>query len=389
MKIVLAAWHLKDFNVGLGRYCRGLIEAIGRVDRENHYEVLMPNDAYCFPERPNVRYRLIRFPIFKRRFWEQVAPLMVDRYDLLHVLYDTGLAWKRGKLVVTVHDVKPMIFGTGRPRRNLNRLIEELLVRDKWGRIDHVITDSQCSRRDLIERLGLAQDRITVVYPGVELDRFRLAGSGDQAEAKVKGRPNLSPGSALTSTATSGPPGRGRPYVLCVAGADPTKNVETLVEAFARLPLPIRNAHDLILVGDFRRRNDIRERVGRAGIDKQTVFTGVVGDDRLVELYQGARVFVFPSRYEGFGLPVLEAMACGCPVIGSNASSLPEVAGDAAVLVDPDDLEGFADQMTRVLTDTDLHRDLRERGPVRAAQFSWDRTARETIRVYERVVTEG
>jgi glycosyltransferase involved in cell wall biosynthesis len=177
-----------------------------------------------------------------------------------------------------------------------------------------------------------------------------------------------------------------RPYVLCVAGADPTKNVETLVEAFARLPLPLRDAHDLVLAGDFRRRADLQERVRQVGLQKQTVFTGVVSDDRLIRLYQQAVLFVFPSLYEGFGLPVLEAMACGCPVISSNASSLPEVTGDAAVLVNPSDVEDLARQMERALSDSALRRDLRQRGLKQAAQFSWDRTARETVAVYRKAV---
>lgn len=364
MKIVIAAWHLRNFNVGLGRYCQGLIEAIGRVDPENRYEILMPTDTYRFPKRPNIRYRLIRFPFFKRRFWEQVAPLFVGHYDLLHFPYDSCIIWKRGKFVVTLHDVKPLVFGTDQFRQNLSQKIERLLAHGKWGRIDHVLTDSHWSKRDIVEYLKVSTERITVVYPGIDLDRFRPTPSGRNDYGV-------------------------RPYVLCVAGTDPTKNVETLVEAFARLPLPLRDAHDLLLVGDFRRRADLREWVRRAGIEKQTAFTGTVSDDRLIELYQHAALFVFPSRYEGFGLPVLEAMACGCPVISSKASSLPEVTGDAAILVEPMDLEGFAREIRRVLGDAHLRRDLRARGLKQAAQFSWDRTARDTIAVYKMVAGLG
>ena len=357
MNIIIAAWHLKDFNVGLGRYCRGLIEAIGRVDHENRYEILMPEAAYRFPEHPNLRYRVIRFPVFKRRFWEQVAPLLVGSYDLLHFPYDSGIAWKRGKFVVTVHDVKPLIFGELRRRWNLNSMLEQALVGDKWARIDHILTDSECSKRDLIGRLNVPNDCVTVAYPGVELERFC---------------PSQGDGSNQPS----------RPYVLCLAGADPTKNVETLIEAFAGLPRSLRGSYDLILAGDFRRRRDLRELAARLGLEKQVLFTGVVSDERLIELYQQATVFVFPSRYEGFGLPVLEAMACGCPVLSSNASSLPEVAGDAAILLDPMDVEGFTREMVSAMRDSVLRRSLRERGLARAAQFSWDRTARETIAVY-------
>ncbi len=360
LRIVIAAWHLKDFNVGLGRYCQGLIEAIGRVDRENRYDILMPTNSYRFPERPNIRYRLIRFPLFKRRFWEQVAPWLGGPCDLLHFPYDSRVVWKRGKFVVTIHDVKPLIFGECRERHSLKSVLERLLVRDKWATIDHVLTDSDCSRRDIVERLKVSPDRITVVYPGVELDRFR-------------------PISSAQITTPS------KPYVLTVAGADPTKNVETLIEAFGRLPVPLRDTTGLVLVGDFRRRQDLRELTTLRHIANRTEFPGVVTEEDLIHLYQNATAFVFPSRYEGFGLPVLEAMACGCPVLSSNASSLPEVTGDAAILFDPMDAQGLAREMERVLTDSELRQDLRERGLARAAQFTWDRMARETITVYKKV----
>jgi len=361
VKIVIAAWHLKDFNVGLGRYCRGLVEAIGRVDRENQYEILMPVNTNRFPDRPNMQYRYIRFPVFKRRFWEQIAPLLVGRYDLLHFPYDSCVAWKRGRFMITVHDVKPLLFDSPRPRRNLNGLVEQLVVGDKWSKIDRVVTDSECSRRDIVEHLKIPKERVAVAYPGVDRERFVPA-----------------PATRVDRGA--------RPYVLCVAGSDPTKNVETLIDAFGRLPLPMRDRHDLVLAGDFRRRPELYERVRQAGIEKQTTFTGKVPDDHLIKLYQGATLFVFPSRYEGFGLPVLEAMACGCPVLSSNASSLPEVAGDAAILLDPMDVEGFTREMGRIISDSGLRRDLRERGLARASQFSWDRTARETIAVYRELL---
>lgn len=388
MRIVIAAWHLRDFNVGLGRYCRGLIEGLSRVDPENQYEILVPEGAGRLPERPNMRYRLIRFPVFRRRFWEQVAPWLAAPHDLLHLPYDSCVAWKRGKLITTVHDVKPLLMETARQGVNLNRLAERLLVGNKWSRIDHVVTDSECSRRDIQTRLGLGAERVTVVCPGVDLERFRPAADGQvEVQAEVEARRGT-PESGSTSTLTSGSFPRGRPYVLCVAGADPTKNVQTLVEAFARLPAALRDGHDLVLVGDFRRRPELLVRVRETGLESRTVFTGVVDDERLIAWYQGATAFVFPSLYEGFGLPVLEAMACGCPVVSSQASSLPEVAGQAALLVDPLDVTGMSATLARVLRDEELQRDLRQRGLAQAAGFTWDRTARDMVSVYRKVVNE-
>lgn len=361
MNIVIAAWHLRDFNVGLGRYCRGLIEALGRVDLVNRYEILMPEDAVRFPGRPNMRYRHIRFPIFKRRFWEQAAPWLAGKHDVLHFPYDSGVAWKRGKFIATIHDVKPLLFPQLNPKRNLYNTIERAVVGDKWARIDHVITPSDSSRQDILAYLPVSAGNVTVIPQGIDLTRFRPAER--QAPA--------------SST---------RPFILSVAGADPTKNVQALVEAFAKLPAQVREAHNLMLVGDLRRRPELRKRACQLGIEPHVKFPGVVDDERLIELYQSAAVFVFPSRYEGFGLPVLEALACGCPVISSNASSLPEVVGDAAILVDPMDVDGMAKQMARVLVDQALQTELRAYGSARARQFSWDRTARQTVAVYEKVV---
>ena len=365
MKIVIAAWHVRNFNVGLGRYTRELIEAIGRVDRENHYVILTPDDSIRFSERPNVRYRLVRFPIFKRRFWEQLAPLLAGRYDILHFPYDSRVAWKKAKFVTTIHDAKPLLFETDRSRSNLNRLIERVLVLDTWRQIDHVVTDSESSKCDIMAHLGVPADRLTVVYPGIDPERFRPQPARYSARQRI------------------------RPYVLCVGGADPTKNVGALIAAFAKLPPAVRMAHDLILVGDLRRRGELRERIAQSGMATQTILTGVVGDEQLIDLYRHAAVFVFPSLYEGFGLPVLEAMACGCPVISSNASSLPEAAGDAAILVNPRDVDALTSAIDRVLNDEDLRSVLRKRGINQSKRFSWERTAQETVAVYQKIAGDN
>jgi len=358
VKIVIAAWHLKNFNVGIGRYARELIEALGTVDQTNHYEILLPQADHPFTTRPNMRYRVIRFPFFRRRFWEQVAPLMVGEHDVLHFPYDSCVAWKRGKFVTTIHDVKPLLFPELRPRTNLNSRIEDWLVGDRWQMIDQVITVSEHSRRDVLAHVPLRPDQVSVTPLGLDAERFRPAAKRHE----------------------------GRPYVFCVAGSDPTKNVGVLVEAFATLPSEVRNRFDLILAGDVCKREDIRAAIARRGLGAQAKLVGLLSDAALVTYYQQATVFVFPSLYEGFGLPVLEAMGCGCPVICSNASSLPEVAGEAAVLVDPRRADQLAQELGRVLESAELQLSLRERALARAKEFVWERTARQTVAVYERTI---
>jgi glycosyltransferase involved in cell wall biosynthesis len=355
MKIILAAWYLKDFNVGLGRYVRSLIESLGTVDRDNEYDMVMPVEPHGFTPRPNIRYRVFRIPFFKRRVWEQALPWLCGPHDILHLPYDSCLVRKRGKLIVTIHDVKPLLFATGRYDRPF---LEKIFISDRRGVIDHVVTSSQASSADIQRLLGYSAGRVTVVYPGVDLRKFHPA----------------------PPTPTSDPP-----YVLGIAAADPTKNIETLIHAFARIPSSLREGHRLIIAGDIRRRPELIQQTEELGVRPQTVFTGIVADDQLIKLYQQATIFVFPSRYEGFGLPPLEAMACGCPVISSNASSLPEVVGSAGLLRDPSDVDGFAADMTLLLGNELRRQELREQGLVRAAQFSWDRTAKELVALYEKV----
>ncbi|WHZ15602.1 MAG: Glycosyl transferase, group 1 [Nitrospira sp.] len=355
VRIAIAAWHLKNSNVGIGRYARELIDALGRVDRVNDYRILLPRADHPFTARPNMQYRVVRVPLFRRRVWEQVAPLLAGPYDVLHFPYDSCVAWKRGKFVATIHDVKPLLFPELRSRTGLNSRIEQWLVGDRWKTIDHVITVSEHSRRDVLAHAPLRPDQVTVTPLGLDAGRFQ------PAEQRREGKP----------------------YVFCVAGSDPTKNVGCLVEAFANLPESLRTRFDLLLAGDVCKRADIRRAIERHGIGAQTRLAGLVSDTELIVYYQQATVFVFPSLYEGFGLPVLEAMGCGCPVICSNVASLPEVAGEAALLIDPRQSGPLAGELTRLLESPALQATLRTRGLARAKEFTWDRTAKQTVAAYE------
>jgi alpha-1,3-rhamnosyl/mannosyltransferase len=208
--------------------------------------------------------------------------------------------------------------------------------------------------------LSVPEEQVTVVPLGIDGARFHP----------------LLPGEAIAA----------KPYVMSLAGSDPTKNIVTLVKAFAAVPDRLRLDYDLVLAGDVAKRADVRQAIEDGGIGSQTRLIGVVSDEALIHLYQRAAVFAFPSLYEGFGLPVLEAMACGVPVVCSNTSSLPEVAGDAAVLIDPRNVQRWTTELARMMEDAALRADLGARGRARALTFSWDRTAAETVAVYRHVV---
>ena len=362
MRIVIVGWHVKDSNVGLGRYTRNLIESLGRVDRRNEYEVLLPVESESFPSFSNVRYHVCRIPGFKRRVWEQVAPCLVKNHDLVHLPYDSCLAHNRAKLVVTIHDVKPLLFPKGKKPYSIREAIKHLLIPDPLSKIDHIITVSECSKNDIVERLKIANDRVTVIPQGVEHEIFCPASSRLEDTSRVT------------------------PYILSVAGADPTKNLRSLILAYSRLPVDMQRSHQLILVGDLEHQGKLHQLIEQNGIRRQTICTGIIPDERLIHLYQNASLFVFPSLYEGFGLPVLEAMACGCPVLCSNTSSLPEVVGDAAMMVSPLDIPALESAMRKILTDSVLQKRMRLEGRTRSQQYSWDRTALQTVELYERVV---
>ena len=267
--------------------------------------------------------------------------------------------------VVTVHDLGYLYYPQA--HRLLDRLYLDLSTRYNARAATHLIADSSATKRDLIERYGTDPDKITVVYPGYDEMTFQPV-RDEKAIGAVKARYGIT-----------------GDYILFVGTLQPRKNLIRLIEAFSNIQYPISNVQLVIAGKKGWLYREIFQQVEKLGLEGKVVFTGYVPEGDLPTLLSGARLFVFPSLYEGFGLPVLEALACGTPVVCSNASSLPEVAGDAAVLVDPLDVEGLAAALERVLRDEDLRAELIERGFEQTRKFSWERCARETLKVLENV----
>jgi glycosyltransferase involved in cell wall biosynthesis len=298
----------------------------------------------------------------------QAAIARVARRLRLDVLHDpTGampLRLAGAARVVTLHDAIPYIYPQTSAR--LDWLIYRVWLPWAARAAAAVITDSKQSQEDLVTHLPLPPERVTIV-PLAADERFRPLPAA--AVAPVLRHYGIDP-----------------PYILYVGALEARKNLPRLLAAYARLRRWSERWR-LVIVGARKwQSSPIFETVERLALASRVTFTGYVADEHLPALYAGADLFIFPSLYEGFGLPVLEAMACGAPVVASNASSLPEVAGDAAILVDPTDVEQIAAAMWLVLSQPALAAALRDRGLARAAQFSWDRTARETVAVYEAVL---
>lgn len=293
--------------------------------------------------------------------WQRDLALVHDPSGIVP-LYAT-----RGRRLATIHDAIPYVYPETNTR--LVWLLFHLWLPVAVRRLHRIITVSHHSKRDIVRYLRVNPERVSVVPQGVDA-QYR----------------SMDPKEVQTVLARNGIDGR---YILYVSAVEPRKkrkNLPRLLEAFAQLRQWC-DSWRLVIVGSVKKDyRPVFDTVERLGLAPYVHFTGFVDETDLPALYGGADLFVLPSLYEGFGLPVLEAMACGTPVVTSNVSSLPEVAGDAAIFVDPYDVNAIADAMRRILGDSDLAADLRRRGLVRAQAFSWERTARETIAVYEHVL---
>jgi len=271
-------------------------------------------------------------------------------------------------VVVTIHDLIPLKFPEFTPRAKKTRFnsVFRWVLRRSVRRAARVIAVSRHTRDDLIGLLGLEEAKIRVVYNGV--DRFYRKLEAGRAQAELAEKFQLS-----------------APYILFVGRFDPYKNVTGLIRAFADFIGSTDGSPQLVIAGSPDPRYPEAGKLARTlGISGRVRFLEKVDEEELLYLYNGALVLVLPSLYEWFGLPPLEAMACGTPVICSNRGSLPEVAGDAALLVEPG-VEEIAAGLRKIWKDEALRSELSRRGLKRAASFSWEKTAAETLNVYKEV----
>jgi glycosyltransferase involved in cell wall biosynthesis len=289
-----------------------------------------------------------------------------ERPDVFHAPHYVLPPAIRCKSVVTIHDCIHLMFPQYLPSRAAYLYARASM----WtaARQSHkILTVSEASKRDIIHFFNVRPDKIVVVHNAID-ERFRATPPED-AIARVRERYQLD----------------GR-FVLYVGNIKPHKNLVRLIEAFDGLRKRGYEDVKLLIIGDeISKLPALRRAVHSHKLHKQVRFLGYLSDDTLAILYRLASVFVFPSLYEGFGLPPLEAMACGAPVVTSNVSSLPEVTGDAAVLVDPYNVESIIEGMSRVMSDPAFAADLRARGMARAREFSWERSVQRIAELYKEV----
>jgi len=375
LRVAINAWFLNQPGTGSGQYLQHLLRAMPGVAPDIHYLLVAPADRLDaqLPEFEGdvwpVQSRLWRGNLGKVWFEQVYFPRVCRRWgaDLAHVPYWGSPLRPPVPTVVTVHDLIPLLLPAyrGGPLVRLYTRLAAAAAR----RATAVLTDSLASKHDIETHLELPPQRVHCVY---------LAPGG-----------LFSPEPAPDDRAIRQSYGLPARYILYLAGHDVRKNVAGLVEAFAT----VAEADDdvtLVIGGRLPEREDPlffdpRPLVSALGLAEEVRFVGWVDEAHKPALYRGAACAVFPSRYEGFGLPVLEALACGTPLVASNSSSLPELLGDAGFAIDPDDVQSLAGAMLACLVDDDLAAELRRRGPEQAARFSWARTAQATADVYRAV----
>jgi glycosyltransferase involved in cell wall biosynthesis len=376
MKIGIDARWIFPHISGIGTYTQELIRGLAQIDRENEYILFFDNQARMqkvaehvrLDRAPNFKTHLLSFGVFSP-VGQFCLPKLIRRLGL-DIFHSPNYMMPlpafprqrhgRTRCVVTIHDLIPLLFPQFTPKALKTRLfpVYKRLMIEVGARADTILTVSESSRRDVIEHLGIPTAR-----------------HGD-----VIAVPNGVAAEYMPSEKKAG----AEKQILYVGRFDPYKNVPGLIDAFAKVRERSKTPVRLRIVGPM----DPRYPEGPAkarelGLEPFITWDGYTSDDGLVKAYQQADVFVLLSLYEGFGLTVLEAMACGTPLVCSIRSSLPEVAGSAALLVDPADSSQAADAIARVLDDARLAADLREKGVRQAAKFSWTRTATMTLKAYE------
>jgi glycosyltransferase involved in cell wall biosynthesis len=370
LHIAIDARRIRDF--GIGTYIRSLILALSKIDSTNQYTVVSgPADVGTLSGLPeNFRSAVyaredrsafdhLAFPVFLRGLSPDLVHIPLNRIPLLMIK----------PYVVTIHDMASLLF---EDHSSLRMQLRRFIFRRGLIRANRVIAVSEATKRDVEKLLGVPQDRIRRVYNAPDPGFSQRASSPGQEQSRILERYQIQ-----------------YPFLLYAGNIRKHKNVPRLVEAFAVVrdqlaSHPVYKDLRLVIIGDtISDYPAVRQTVIKSRVEQVVRFLGFVPFDTLRCFYESAAAFVFPSRYEGFGLPPLEAMACGTPVVTSNVSSLPEVVGEAAMLVNPENVFDIARGIRDVLLNEELRSRLIRRGREQAARFSWSWTARQVLEIYK------
>jgi len=357
---------------GTETYAAGLINGLAEVGSENEYIVFLNEESAAWPLPQLANFHRVICPVAatsraRRYFYEQlIFPRLIKqhRLDLLHSLgYVAPLLIGCPSVVSTLDIVYDSPGGYSFPKKQLLRY----LVNSAARKAQHIVTISEASSQQIVSGLNVSPDKITVTLLAPR-DRPAVAAAADR--------------SVVDRLGVTGD------YLLAFSSTSPNKNIPLLLETFSQLPSELSANLKLVLCGhEPLRGTPLRNLTDELGLQDRVLFTGYLSDEDLPKVLAHARVFVFPSLYEGFGLPILEAMQAGVPVASSNAASLPEVCGDAALLFDPRSPAALRSVLERLLTDRDLCAELIAKGYANLERFSWKFTAEGTLQVYRQVLS--
>ena len=358
---------------GIGRYVRDLITALAAIDHETAYRLFVAGariDHLAEPPGRNFRWTPTRLsPKWTARIWQRARlPIPVTHWTgsigLYHATDFVLPPVPRGtRTLLTVHDLS-FVRAPDTASPKLRAYLNAVVPRSVQA-ADHILADSQATKDDLIALYRTAPEKISVLLSGVS-DHF-VPANMDQIDA-VRNRYNIGH----------------QPYILAIGTVQPRKNFERLIRALAALPESLSEVKLVIVGARGWLQGPIYQAVADLKLGDRVIFTGFADDADLPALYSGARLLAYPSLYEGFGLPILEAMRCQIPVLTATVSSLGEVAGDAAVLCDPYSIDSIRDGIMRLLTDDALRADRIAAGIVQARPFTWEKAARQLLAIYQR-----
>lgn len=370
MKIAMDARGINWYKgTGIGTYTDKILRYMIQNNKDNFYQIYWSGENYQDFEDVNTKI-VIASKKHHRFFEQQYFPsnLKKENVDIYHIPQN-GIGISESipcKKVVTIHDLIPYILPETVGRGYLSKFLREM------PRIlelcDGVITVSECSKRDILKFFPIEEDKVFVTPLAADSKYKPL--DKDKCQEILREAYNIT-----------------KPFVLYIGGFSPRKNVSALMTAFSSIHKNLDEEHDLVIVGANKDDINILKQLSvDLNIESNVIFTGFVQEELLPVFYNSCNVFVYPSIYEGFGLPPLEAMSCGTPVITSDISSIPEVVGDGGILIDPFNMKSIMYSLEALLNDESIRIELSTKALKRASQFSWSKTSEQTIEAYKNIL---